>query len=110
MNWQLTIDNRGLVSLNLQVLSNLRKQPTFGDATTGFPPKWRLRKERRNSTLMTRHYTDLGSASDWLNQIFHVARPITSTIQIWVVTRHQGLFLSCHLAEKPVVASAVFSG
>ena len=38
---------------------------------------------------MTRHYPDLGSASDWLNQISHAARPITSTTQIWVVTRHQ---------------------
>ena len=26
--------------------------------------------------LMTRHYRDLGSASDWLNQIFHAAQPI----------------------------------
>ena len=38
---------------------------------------------------MTRHYPDLGSASDWLNQISHAARPIRSTAQIWVVTRHQ---------------------
>ena len=38
---------------------------------------------------MTRHYSDLGSASDWLNQISHAARPIRSTTQIWVVTRHQ---------------------
>ena len=38
---------------------------------------------------MTRHYEDLGSASDWLNQIFRAARPIRSTTQIWVVTRHQ---------------------
>ena len=38
---------------------------------------------------MTPHYPDLGSASDWLNQISHVARPIKSTTQIWVVTRHQ---------------------
>ena len=35
--------------------------PTFLDATTGFPAKWRLRIERRNSILMTRHYPDLGS-------------------------------------------------
>ena len=34
--------------------------------TTGFPAKWFLRNERRNSILMTRHYPDLGSASDWL--------------------------------------------
>ena len=38
---------------------------------------------------MTRHYPDLGSASDWLNQISHAARPIRSTTQIWVVKRHQ---------------------
>ena len=40
-------------------------------------------------------HPDLGSlgrqcsASDWLNQISHAARPIRSTTQIWVVTRHQ---------------------
>ena len=33
-----------------------RKQPTFGDATTGFPAKWRVRNERRNSILLKRHY------------------------------------------------------
>ena len=38
---------------------------------------------------MTLHYPDLGSASDWLNQISQAARPIRSTTQIWVVTRHQ---------------------
>ena len=31
----------------------------------------------------------LPSASDWLNQISHAARPIRSPMQIWVVTRHQ---------------------
>ena len=56
-----------------------RKQPTFGDATTGFLAKWRLRNELRNSILMTRHYPDMGRASDWLNQISHVAQPIRST-------------------------------
>ena len=35
------------------------------EATTGFPAKWHLRDERRNAILMTCHYTDLGSASDW---------------------------------------------
>ena len=30
------------------------KQPTLSDATTGFPAKWPLRNERRNSILMTR--------------------------------------------------------
>ena len=45
--------------------TSLRKQPAFGDATTGFPAKWRLRNERRNSMVMTRHYQKLGVASDW---------------------------------------------
>jgi len=39
--------------------SSLRKQPTFQDATTGFPSKCRSRKELRNSILMMRHYLDL---------------------------------------------------
>ena len=39
--------------------ASLRKQPTFRDATTGFPGKWCLRNELRNSVLMTRHYLDL---------------------------------------------------
>ena len=68
---------------------SLRKQPTFHDTNTGFPAKWQLRNERRNSILMARHYPDLGLASDWLKQISYAARPIRSTIQIWIVTRHQ---------------------
>ena len=48
--------------LQLQVA---RKHSTSGDVTTGFPAKWRLRNERRNSILMTWHNPDLGSASDW---------------------------------------------
>ena len=70
-------------------LVSLRKQPIFGDATTGFPAKWRMRNDRRNSIPRTRHYPDLGSASDWLNHISHAQRPIRSTAQILVVTRHQ---------------------
>ena len=48
-----------------------------------------LRNERRNSILMTRHYPDLGSASDWMKQISHAVRPIRGTTQIWVDTSHQ---------------------
>ena len=54
-----------------------------------FSAKWRLRHNCRNSILMTCHYSDLGSPSDWLSQISHAARPIRSTTQIWVVARHQ---------------------
>ena len=80
--------------------SSLRKQSTFGDATTGFPAKWRLRNERRNFILMTRHYPSLCSASDWLNQISHVAWPIRSTTQIWVVTHHQ-YGISAFVSQTP---------
>ena len=45
---------------------SLRIHLTFGATTTGFPAKWRLRNEHRNSILMTCHYLDLGQncASD----------------------------------------------
>ena len=75
-----------------------RKQPTFGDATPGFATKWRLRNERGYSILMTRHYPDLGSASDWSCLVGNFIQPIRSTTQIWLVTRR-------HLAGKPVVSS-----
>ena len=38
---------------------------------------------------MTRHYPDLGSASDWSCRVGNLIQPIRSTSQIWVVTRHQ---------------------
>ena len=60
---------RYLALLKLLYFGSLREQPTFRDAT-GFPAKWRLRNDYRNSILMTRHYPELGSASDWLKQIF----------------------------------------
>ena len=65
--------------------TSLRKQPTFGDPTTGFPAKWRLRNERRNSIPMTRHYPDLGSTSDWSCRVGNLIQQIRSTTQIWVV-------------------------
>ena len=68
--------------------SSLRKTGDILRRHLWFPAKERLRNERRNSILMTRHYPDLRSASDWLKQISHAARPIRSTTQIWVVARH----------------------
>ena len=43
------------------IYASLRKQPTFSDATTGFPAKLRLSNKRRNSVLMTCHYSDLST-------------------------------------------------
>ena len=47
--------------------------------------KWRLRNERRNSILMTRHYPDLGSASDWSCRGRNLPQPIRSTTLVWVL-------------------------
>ena len=71
--------------------SSLRKQPTFRDTTTGFPGKWRLRNELRNSVLMTRHYLDLFG---W---------KFASTNQKHY--SHLRSFLRRHFVAKTVVAS-----
>ena len=54
------------------------------------PPNdvWEL-NERRNSILMTHHYPDLASTSDWSCRVRNLLQPIRSTTLIWVVTRHQ---------------------
>ena len=93
--------------------TSLRKQPTFCDVTTGFSAKWRLRNKRRNYVLMTHHYPDLGSASDWSCREKSLFQPIRSTTQIWVVMCHQyGILQSLHrrhFAGKPVGASRNFA-
>ena len=64
------VDNRtALPSVTLAHYHGPGKQATFRKATSGLPVKWPLRNERRNSILMKRHFPDLGSASDWLEQI-----------------------------------------
>ena len=75
-----------VIAMNIFLkLRNLRKQPTFCNATTGFPTKWRLRNERRNFIAMTCHYPDPDSASDWLKQISHMARPIRISSRNWEI-------------------------
>ena len=71
--------------------SSLREQPTFRDATTGFPAKLRLRNELRNSVLITRHYLDLFG---W---------KFASTNQ--KIYSHLGWFLRRHFVGKTVVES-----
>ena len=86
--------------------TNSRKQAWENSSHFATPP---LRNERRNSILMTRHYPDLGSASDWLKKIFHAARPIRSTTKIWVMTRYQYVIPAPvsqkSFSGKPVVQS-----
>ena len=57
---------------------SLRKQPTFRDATTGFP----ARNNVWETTAETCHYLDVGSDSDWSNREGNVLQPIISTTQI----------------------------
>ena len=86
-NWNLThevTEDLTATSLAWENSWHLATRPLVSRAA-----KWRVRNERWNSILMTRHCPDLGSASDWLNQIPHAARPIRSTPQIWVARRHQ---------------------
>ena len=54
-----------------------------------FPPNdvWETRAE--SPWLMTRHYPDLGRASDRSCRVGNLIQPIRSTTQIWVMTRHQ---------------------
>ena len=54
-----------------------------------FPEKWHLRNECRNFILMTSHYPDLDSASDWLCCMTNLLQPIRRTTHIWVVKCHQ---------------------
>ena len=56
---------------------------------SSFPVKWRLRNKCGNSILMTRHYPDLGSASDWSCRVGNLIQPIRGTTQSWVVMHHQ---------------------
>ena len=68
-----------------------------------------MRNKRRNFILITHHYPDLSSTSDWLKQISHMAWPIGSTTQIWLVMRHQYvIFCTCFsdfiFTRKPLVA------
>ena len=73
-----TQSNKNTISTSLLTWEKGRHLATLS------PVPRHLRNERRNSILMTRHYPDLGSASDWLNQISHAARPIRSdALSVW---------------------------
>lgn len=55
---------------------------TFCDATKGFPAKLHLRNKYRNPIPMMHYYPDLGSTSDKLKEISHVAQPIRNTTYV----------------------------
>ena len=66
-------------------------------------------KDYRNSIRKMCHNLDLGSAPDWLKQIFLATRSISSTTQFWVVTCHQygisALVSQTRFTAKPMMAS-----
>ena len=52
---------------------------------------------------MTRHYPDLGSASDWSCRAGNLIQPIRSTPSIWVVASH-------HYGISALVSQTSFGG
>ena len=84
-------------------LSMKKKYPEKTANIWRFPSKWRLRNERRNSILVTRHYPDLGRACDWLNQISHAA-PLEALPRRVNSKEFLCFFLRRHLSGKPAVA------
>ena len=88
------------------VCNSLKKQPTLRGTTNRFPRKWRVRNERRNSILMTHHYPDLDSASDWLHICFNQSGALP-TNGWWSILSMEFLrsFLRCHFARKLLVGS-----
>ena len=47
-----------------------------------------MTSEKRAQKFHMDDYPDLGSASEWLNQISKATRQIRNSTQIWVVTSH----------------------
>ena len=86
-----------LHSLSIEVLTVLKlticypkKTVTSHDSITGFPAKWPLSNECRNSILMMYHYPDLDSASVASDLMVEANfQPIRSTTQTWGVTIYQ---------------------
>ena len=79
----------------------------FANATTGFPDVWG--NERRNTILMTCHYPDLDSASDWLKEISLATPPdLGSVASVWnFCARFSGVISRENLWWRPEM-SAVF--
>ena len=74
---------------------------------SGFPVKWSLRNERRNSILMmTCHYPDPGGSSDWMKQISNQSVALPRSGCWWVISMEfLNPFFRRHLVGKPTLAS-----
>ena len=73
------------------------------------PPNDVWETSAKSPWLMTRHYPDLGRASDRSCRVGNLIQPIRSRNQIWIMTRHQygisALVSQTSFGEKPVIAS-----
>ena len=81
---------------------SLTKQPTFPNAIHWFPQEMTSEEREYKFLVMTRHYPELGSASDW-----SCPREIRSPSHYWIVTRHQcgtSTVFQTPFHGKPVVA------
>ena len=82
---------RGLCQAICYLFEKLRQQRNFRHAITGFPAKWCLRTDRRNSILMTScwwrvtTHANLVSVSNCSCLLGYLLQPIRSTTQTWVV-------------------------
>ena len=85
-------------------ICSLRKQPTKREVATRALAKLHLSNESRNSILMTCHYPDLGSASDWVKREGISFQPIRN-----FYARYSDVVLR-GLNWRPRETSAVFSG
>ena len=76
----------------------MRKQPTFR-ALPLVSPRNDSEKlnERRNSVLMTCDYPDLGSASDWMEQIFNQSEALP---RLLMIVKHVFFFMIRWLCEE----------
>ena len=83
---------------------SLRKTPTFRDAITGFPVRWRLRNHYRNSIL----YDDMSlpRSSDWLKICFIQSGSLPRTMWRRVISiEFLRSFPRRYSLWKPVVGS-----
>ena len=72
-----------------------------------------MMSKKQEQKFPTNDASDLGSVSDWLNQISHMAQPIRSTTQILVVRGRQygiSALISQGNQWRCWRISAVFSG
>ena len=82
---------RGLCQAICYLFEKLRQQRNFRHAITGFPAKWCLRRDGRNSILMTScwwrvtTHANLVSVSNCSCLLGYLLQPIRSTTQTWVV-------------------------